>query len=350
MMTPVNRPTSIAEAIAATTIQESRMQYDRACKRLLSEKSILAHIMHECLDEFREVSPTEIAERYIEGTPQVGEVPLHDDTLSAGRVRGLNSEDTSLSEGTIWYDIRFQAIVPGTDETIGMIVNVEAQNEFRPGYSLLQRAMYYCARMISSQYGRVFSGSHYERLQKVCSIWICPNPPARFRNTITRYSMAEEHLVGTAKSKETEYDLVEIVLACPDGDRQKKGDGILRLLGTLFASDEDAETRKAIIGEEFGIPMTEQLSGEVNEMLDFSKGVLEKGLQKGFEQGLAQGMEQGIEQGIARGIEQGKAQYRDLVARLAVALKEQGREDELVDALADDEAFQQLLAEFGLAE
>ncbi len=84
----------------------------------------------------------------------------------------MDTEDKSVREGTVTYDIRFRAIVPGSGEIIGLIVNVEAQNDFYPGYPLIKRGIYYCCRMISSQYGREFTDSHYERIKKVYSIFI----------------------------------------------------------------------------------------------------------------------------------------------------------------------------------
>ena len=51
-------------------------QYDAACKRVLSEKSILAHTMKGCMEEFRDVPLDDIANKYIEGTPEIGETPV----------------------------------------------------------------------------------------------------------------------------------------------------------------------------------------------------------------------------------------------------------------------------------
>lgn len=46
---------------------DGRAAYDAACKRLLSEKIILAWIMKSCLLEYRDCGVHEVAERYIEG-------------------------------------------------------------------------------------------------------------------------------------------------------------------------------------------------------------------------------------------------------------------------------------------
>jgi flagellar biosynthesis/type III secretory pathway protein FliH len=66
-------------------------------------------------------------------------------------------------------------------------------------------------------------------------------------------------------------------------------------------------TRKTVIEGEFGIPMYERLSDEVDEIVNLSKGVMEKGMERGYEKGLEQGFAQGQELGIKKGIEQGAA-------------------------------------------
>ena len=55
--------------------------------------------------------------------------------------------------------------------------------------------------MISSQYGTIFTNSHYEKIQKVYSIWICFNPPEKRKNSINIYSVKEKNVVGKVKEK-----------------------------------------------------------------------------------------------------------------------------------------------------
>ena len=64
--------------------------------------------------------------------------------------------------------------------------------------------------MISSQYGREFTGPHHENIKKVYSIWICMKPPQYRENTITRHRLAEEHLVGEGKEPVRNYDLLSL--------------------------------------------------------------------------------------------------------------------------------------------
>ena len=126
--------------------------YNAACKQLLSERIILAWILKHCVKEFHDCDVSDIARQYIEGTPQVSKLPLLPNA-SSSKIHGIGNEDASLHEGTVTYDIRFLASLPSSEEKITMIINVEAQNNFYPGYPLIKRALYYCCRMISSQYG-----------------------------------------------------------------------------------------------------------------------------------------------------------------------------------------------------
>ena len=93
-------------------------------------------------------------------------------------ITGSNTEDTGLKEQSIYYDIRFNVRVPtyGGRTSIQMIINIEAQLDTYPGYPIEKRAIYYCCRLISAQYGTVFHKSEYGKMCKVYSIWICADP------------------------------------------------------------------------------------------------------------------------------------------------------------------------------
>ena len=150
--------------------------YDAACKRLLANKIILSWIMKSCVEEYKDFEVNEIAERFIEGEPQITEIAVHPDEEDNGeQIKGAPTEDSTITEGTIFYDIRFYAVVPHSKKRIRLIINIEAQNDFYPGYPILKRGIYYCGRMLSSQYGVEFTDTHYEKLKKVYSIWICMN-------------------------------------------------------------------------------------------------------------------------------------------------------------------------------
>ena len=181
-------------------------RYDEGVKRLLANKSILAVIMKECVPEYHGCTVREIAEKYIEGEPQIGAVGVDADETNrnvSATIHGTNTEDVTLTEGTIRYDVRFYATAPSEDGLIGLILNVEAQNRYNAGYPLLKRAIYYCSRMISAQYGTEFTKGEYGKIKKVYSIWVCMNPPKNRRNTITQYSIQEKHIIIKKETVDT---------------------------------------------------------------------------------------------------------------------------------------------------
>ena len=283
--------TPIAEDIHAT---DQSARYDAACKRLLSQKIILAWIMKSCLKEYRDCDVKEIAEKYIEGTPQVGIVPVAPDETNAPRIRGMGSQDTSLTEGSSVYDIRFRALAPSSNELIQMIINVEAHNKFNPGYPLVKRGIYYCGRLITSQNGTEFVHSEYQKIKKVVSIWVCMDPPKERRNTITRYHLTEENLIGHVKEPVQNYDLIDVVMVCLGGEDKKNYDGILKLLDVLLSPEAGEAKKRQVLEDEFDIPMTETLETEVQQMCNLSEGVLERGLAKGRAEGRAEGRSEGF--------------------------------------------------------
>lgn len=272
----VNTP--IAEDIHAT---DQRAQYDAACKRLLSQKVILAWIMKSCLKEYQDCDINEIAEKYIEGRPQISEVPVEQDETLAPRIHGIRNEDTSLEEGTSIYDIRFLATAPSSGELIHLIIDLEAQNEFDPGYPLIKRAIYYCGRMLTAQKGTEFVHSEYQKIKKVVSIWICTAPPDERKNSITRYHLTEENLVGTAKTPVQNYDLIDVVLLCLGGEGHKDYKGVLKLLDVLLSSKAGEAKKRQVLQREFDIPMTETLETEVRLMCNLSQGVINLGRAEG---------------------------------------------------------------------
>lgn len=268
------------------TAADSGAAYDAACKRLLANKIILAWILKCCLDEYRNCDVKEIAEKYIEGMPQISQEAVNpDEIVGSQRIQGMQNEDSSICEGTITYDIRFLATVPGTDDTIHLIINIEAQNDFYPGYPIIKRGIYYCGRLISSQYGTVFTAPQYSKIKKVYSIWVCKNPPQNRRNTINRYSIKEENLIGEVKEAVENYDLLSAVMICLGNCESEAETGILKLLEVLLSSEREAEEKKRILQEEFSIEMNTTLESEVTLMCNLSKGVREEGIQQGIQQG-----------------------------------------------------------------
>ncbi len=266
------------------------VKYDAAVKRLLADKTILAWILESCVPEFKGMGIDEIA-NCIERSPQISKVAvMPDEAVRTPKIHGTSVEDATMTEGSVMFDIRFDASIPDNGEGINLIINVEAQNNFYPGYPIIKRGIYYCSRMISSQYGSVFTKSHYEKIRKVCSIWVCVNPPKGRENTITRYSITEENCIGNVKEPPERYDLLMAVMICLGNPEDGGCTGLLKLLGVLLSSDIKADDKQKILEQDFGIPMTEKLERKVFEMCNLSEFVMEKGMQKGMEKGMEKGI------------------------------------------------------------
>lgn len=345
----MGKETYLAHTITQTDYEA---RYDRAAKKLLANKLVLAHILKDCVKEYQACSIMDIAQKYIEGEPEVGTTGVYMDdsnspeqpdikpetmaTQSAEvqamnaqevnaqainaqamntqsmkvqamneqamnahaisiqamntqvtKVQGMGNEDISQNEGTVYYDVRFNAIAPSTEEleNIRLIINAEAQNRFKLKYPLTKRAVYYGSRLISAQHGTVFTKSDYQKLRKVYSIWICVNPAKKFRNTITRYSLKPETIIGNAVEAPENYDLINIVMVCLGKMEEWNDNNLIKFLGVLFQNELSAREKKDILERDFNIPMTETFESEVDDMCNLSQGVAEEAMQKGLQQG-----------------------------------------------------------------
>ena len=262
-------------------IAAQRAGYDAACKAVLSQRVILARILKKCVEEYKDCTPEEIA-GYIEKDPIVGKAEVARGRTNAA-IAGNNTEDATLNEGTVRYDVLFTSVLPGSDETIGLIINIEAQRSSHPGYSIHSRAAYYCARLLASQFGAELKGADYGKLKRVYSIWICSGFPKEHQNSINEYKMTECNREGKAFGNHAGSDLMRIELLTL-GDPSTASD-LLRMLDVLFSSMLDSQEKKAILSKEFNLPMTEEFDQGVNNMCNFSDGVFEEGMQKGIEKG-----------------------------------------------------------------
>lgn len=167
--------TEIKNAVNAS---DKDAQYDERAKRLLGNKIILAHILVKAVDEFKGMNPKDVVS-YIEGEPFIGVVPVEPGLTNAGkeeqgkRVVGFNTENAEINEGLIRFDIIFY--VRMKDGLSQIIINVEAQKDTPTEYHILNRAIFYVSRLVSSQKERDFVNTNYDDIKRVFSIWICMN-------------------------------------------------------------------------------------------------------------------------------------------------------------------------------
>lgn len=335
----------------AQQAKAQKKAYDEACKRVLSERGIMAHILKACTEEFKDCDLQDIAQRYIQGEPSISRIAVEPEAISP-RIESEQTEDKSGTEGTVYYDIRFHAVAPIDGKRIQLIINLEAQNDFNPGYPLLKRAVYYCGRMISSQYGTVFVKSHYEKIQKVYSIWICTMPTKKWEYNISSYQLIEKHLIGHTQVEWSHYDLINIVLVCLGSKSHKQLKGILRLLNMLLLDNISSQEKQKLLEKEFDVTMTPHLEKGVAAMCNLSEGIERRGELRGRklgeEVGEKRGELRGRKIGEKIGQERGEKTGRKALSVLLQKLMQEGRKEDVDRVLQDDEYQEQLLREYHL--
>lgn len=258
-------------------------KYDAKAKELLANKPFLAWILKFSTKEFSGLMPDEIIP-YIDNDPQVASASV--EPGSANRmIMGLSQESTIADEGSLFYDIRFYAKIPGTGaaEEFNLMIDVEMQNDPNPGYDLISRGVLYCGRMLSEQMGRnVYrkAGTNkyqYQHLQKVYSIWIVNNCSQQMANTISKYGMKHEAIYGEFEDN-ARCDLLNVVMIrLPAEGQEKKAKNkpteLHSMLTTVFSQNLSADEKLDRLENDFKITVTEKIRKEVTDMCNLSYGI-----------------------------------------------------------------------------
>ena len=277
--------TEIANAVNAAG---DKAQYDTRVKRLLAQKSILAHILVKTVDEFKRMKPEDVV-KYIEGEPSISVVPVEPGLANmekpdaAGqRIVGLNTENAEINEGLVRFDIifyvRMPSIVGRKNGLSQIIVNIEAQKDEPTEYKILNRAIFYVSRLISSQKERDFVNTNYDDIKQVFSIWICMNMDD---NSLSHIHLTKDEMLKPCKWKGN-LDLLNIVLIgitneIPEHDEKYE---MHRLIGALLSSELKEQEKLDIIEHEYNIPISQEFREDVSIMCNLSQGIEDKAIAK----------------------------------------------------------------------
>ena len=271
--------TEIAKAVNAAG---DKAQYDTRVKRLLAQKSILAHILVKTVDEFKGMKPEDVV-KYIEGEPSISVVPVEpglanmEKTDATGqRIVGLNTENTEINEGLVRFDIIFYVRMKNGLSQI--IVNIEAQKDEPTEYKILNRAIFYVSRLISSQKERDFVNTNYDDIKQVFSIWICMNMDD---NSLSHIHLTKDEMLKPYNWKGN-LDLLNIVLIgitneIPEHDEKYE---MHRLIGALLSSELKEQEKLDIIEHEYNIPISQEFREDVRIMCNLSTGIEERATEK----------------------------------------------------------------------
>jgi len=271
--------TEITNAVNAAG---DKAQYDARVKRILAQKNILAHILVKTVDEFKGMKPEDVV-KYIEGEPKVGIVPVEpglsniEKTDATGqRIVGLNAENAEINEGLVRFDIIFYVRMKNGLSQI--IVNIEAQKDEPTEYKILNRAIFYVSRLVSSQKERDFVNTNYDDIKQVFSIWICMNMDY---NSLSHIHLAKDEMLRPYDWKGN-IDLLNIVLVGITNDipEQDENYEMHRLIGTLLSTELREQEKLDIIEHEYNIPISNELREDVRIMCNLSTGIEEKATEK----------------------------------------------------------------------
>ena len=277
--------TEIANAVNAAG---DKAQYDTRVKRLLAQKSILAHILVKTVDEFKGMKPEDVV-KYIEGEPSISVVPVEpglanmEKTDATGqRIVGLNTENAEINEGLVRFDIifyvRMPSIVGRKNGLSQIIVNIEAQKDEPTEYKILNRAIFYVSRLISSQKERDFVNTNYDDIKQVFSIWICMNMDD---NSLSHIHLTKDEMLKPCNWKGN-LDLLNIVLIgitneIPEHDEKYE---MHRLIGALLSGELKEQEKLDIIEHEYNIPISQEFREDVRIMCNLSTGIEERATEK----------------------------------------------------------------------
>ena len=188
-----------------------KVQYDARVKRLLAQKTILAHILIKTVDEFR----------------------------------GMRPEDEPFS------------------------------------YKILNRAIFYVSRLVSSQKERDFVNANYDDIKQVFSIWICMNMDY---NSLSHIHLVKDEMLRPYDWKGN-LDLLNIVMVGITNDIPEHDENyeMHRLLGALLSSELKEQEKLDILEHEYNIPINNEFREDVRIMCNLSTGIEERATEKATE-------------------------------------------------------------------
>ena len=273
--------TEIKNAIQAA---DSEAQYDESAKRLLAQKYVLAHILVRTVEEFQGMEIEKVVS-LIEGDPYISKIPVasgltnKDRNVEGKRIVGLNTEAGERNEGLVRFDIIFYVRMKNGLSQI--IVNIEAQKDEPTEYKILNRAIFYVSRLISSQKERDFVNTNYDDIKQVFSIWICMNMDD---NSLSHIHLTKDEMLKPCNWKGN-LDLLNIVLIgitneIPEHDEKYE---MHRLIGALLSSELKEQEKLDIIEHEYNIPISQEFREDVRIMCNLSTGIEERATERATE-------------------------------------------------------------------
>jgi len=276
-------------AASSLQVTDQDPQYDRAAKEILANKEFLAVILKFTVREYRDMPYQAIADCIEADSISRGTAEVSPGRGKQSRVRGDNTEFGDLDEKMSRFDVLFRARNPKLSNekvTCYLHIDIEPNRDYKPGYPIEKRGIYYMSRMIGSQLAALAGKVDYGKLEKVYSIWICQdNIPEEQRNTVSFFSFTNNWNSRDVRMNPDDHDLMSMVIVRLGNPREENEQDIIRLMNSLFCT---RDKRSYEIINEY-VDFSEALKTEVEKVM----GIAESNFIYGKEEGREEGIEKG---------------------------------------------------------
>ena len=142
--------------------------------------------------------------------------------------------------------------------------------------------------MISAQQGVEFTTNSddpvkYGNIKKVYSIWLCTQTAQSRANSIEKYDIRRDFLVGT-NTDNPRYDILTAVIIniCGKHDTEGAQNELIRILTDLFDERLDGVEKVNKLKDDYGLKLTREVESEVTEMCSYATAMENKGIEKGL--------------------------------------------------------------------
>ena len=284
---------------------------DEELKDRLMNKEILAYIASQFVDDFAHMSWRQV-------------LPYLEDPLGGGVSKG-DRESSASGHGSVRYDILVRLRSPrGKDKRIGVLLNIEGQNEVRSYEAVKRRMLYYTCRLVSEQKEDVFTNDRYEDLAEVVSVWIFLRPAEKDQGRVVEWSMAGRQLSDLDES-DTRWKgglkgLKVVAVCIPDLDHvQWESHAVADLLGVWLNALLPAGERSERLKDGWDVELPPQQEEDTGMFEGAGRSLWKEGRQEGLQEGIQQGRREGILQGKEEAVLEN---VRTLSARLHLSAEQ----------------------------
>ena len=266
---------------------------DEELKDRLMSKEILAYIASQFVDDFAHMSWKQV-------------LPYLEDPLGGGVSKG-DRDSSASGHGSVRYDILVRLRSPkGKDKRIGVLLNVEGQNEVRSYEAVKRRMLYYTCRLVSEQKEDVFTNDRYEDLAEVVSVWLFLRPAEKDQGRVMEWSMAGRQLSNLDESDtrwKGRLKGLKVVAVCVPDQKHVQSKTVADLLGVYLDPGLSPGERSEKLRDDWDVHLPPQEEEDTGMFEGAGRSLRRESEKRGREQGLKEGIQQGKESTLLENIQ-----------------------------------------------